>query len=884
MVDVVRVLNDMWKEADASLRVRLRSELLRLIGHAPDPSLRYNEIVDSMKVVVTPQERGGDMCLACSRWGSPVVQSVGDHAISDSRRMLLIKKILLGASQRRDEKELKDSMVFQSETLRVRTRVVPIIAIKWLRGRRDLLRFLPTLVGVAGMGAGVFCSYVTALVAGGGGTLHELLLSKRCYTCCIKCALDSQKDFKVLVRYGCCDRVELNGDMFDWQYSTHMLGRFDNATFSDKEDLMMRVDYDVNMPVKNGVSSLKDRFDELYEAELRSEGRRFGYTCAQSLLTSGQAYHHLTEMALTHVPTGSIGSRGVNELAAAEIEKMQLNKKLAIIYLTKGEEEALKYAECHARSGWLWKLEIAKLRNLVPGTLGYYLGSARVSAYGESRFLGQMPDVPLMWSEARKAAVDAKFGGWQKYGYVACRDYKNYNLCHKHERMQMFYREAAGVCRQLGVHEMAVDFDFLERCLDDVGVYVDDKYNKWEYGLQTGWAHTMMFHCVHNSSAGRVVERMVHELTGWRRYVASHQGDDSREVWSDPFAGPLAQAILDASGQVGQAEKQHFAADRNSWAEFLRVWYGDGVTRGSALRVLGGLVSADSQHSPHEGGCEMIKTICETINDVWRRQGGVVGWRQQDVAYLLEYWSTSNAEFRLRGAVDWRAMLSERFGLSLGAFPDMQWRAEGGRMQRQRRYKVEIGPYMLKRARRNLQAIGRVPGLGKYAAEYAEDVISSGVETSVDMVGVRCVKDEACGEKKLELKMKPVLELGASEIVDNCLRGAHGWQDKDEFSRMMTINHLFAGSETVASRYVRENKIISLHGSGRLRENLKKGLKLLAGETSIESKLVKQNLVCAKKYWPHVEAFLRDKPYCAGVQRALGHHVARVAMMLGEWI
>jgi hypothetical protein len=882
-MDILRCVNDVWPLVRGTQREELRRWSLNYLGHAPDPALTYDEIVASMETVVTPRERGSAMQLGCNRWCGTCMPVPGS-VMTDERRRVLIQRILSGSSNRREEKELKDSMLFQSETLRIRTRVVPKIAIKWLRGRRDLMKFVPNLIGVAGMGAGVFCSYVANLVLSAEKGLHDLLAEKKCLTCCIKCALESQKQFKVNVRYGCIDRPELDGLIFDWQYSTHLLGRFDHVAFADKEDLQQRIDYDANLPVRNGVSHLRARFDELYEKELKQEGERFGYICAQAVITSGQPYHHLAEMALTKVPCGSIGANGVNELAAQEIEKMHLNKKLAIIYLTKGEEEALKFAECNARSGWLWKLEIGKLRNLIPGSLGYYLSSARASAYGEGRFLGTMENVPLMWSEARKEKVNSEFAGWQSLGYVACRDYKNYNICHKHERMQMFYAEAARMSRFLGVSDLAEDFDHMQRCLDDVGVYVDDVYNKWEYGLQTGWAHTMMFHCVHNSCAGRVVAKMVQELTGWKRYVASHQGDDSREVWSDVMAGPLAQAILDASGQVGQAEKQHFATETGSWAEFLRVWYKQGVTRGSALRVIGGLVSSDGQHSPHEGGVEMVKTICETLNDVWRRQGGKLGMRVSDVATLMDYWSTSNEEFRLRGSVNWRGMLSERFGLALAAFPELQWRAIGGTVDRRKRYKVEAGPYMLKRARRNLLAVGRVLDIGRYAAEYAKDMIASGVETSVDIKDVVVEPDVACGSHDNEIKETPHLLAGAREVVRRCLEGKMGWQDKDEFSVQVTVNHLFAGSETVARKYVKEHVHINLTGAPALRENLERGLGLLAGKTSMDRKLLSQNLVCAKKYWPHVETYLRDRVYYSAIQRWLGYLVAYEAIRCGEWI
>jgi len=663
-----------------------------------------------------------------------------------------------------------------------------------------------------------------------------------------------------------------------------MLGRFEHEVFADKDDLQTRVDYETTMPVRNGMFGHKAEFDRRYEDEIKREGARFGYICAMSRRTSGQEYHHLTEMALTAVPTGSVPAYGTNSLALDEIDKMHLNKKLAIIYFTKGEEEALKYGQMHARSNWMWKLEIAKLRNLVPGTFGYYLSSARVSAYGEARFLGTLENVPLMWSEARKEKENALFMQWQDVGYVACRDYKNYNLCHKHERMQMFYDAAQAACRRLGEDQMADDYEHMSRCLDDVGVYVDGVYNKWEFGLQTGWAHTMMFHCVHNSCAGRVAAQMVREKTGWRRMVAGHQGDDSREVWSEPLAGPLAQAILDAGGQVGQHDKQHFARDKGSWAEFLRVWYKGSVTRGSALRLIGGFVSADSQHRPSEGGVEAIRTVISSANGVWRRQGGNLGWRRSDLSAMLEYWATSNRKFKDEGAVDWRAQLSERFGMALGMYPDMQWDVIGGRVVRRRRYDVEVGPHMLKRARRNLNKVGRVPRLGRYAAEYAKDMVASGVTQSYDLDGAEVRHAEPCDGAGLTWAQDAMARRGAAKVVRRCLAGHGGWQDKDTFSVQMTVNHLFAGSESVARACVKDISFFSVRGAENLRTNVARGLKLLAGETSVDKSLCKQQFVCAEKYWAHIEVLLREQGECVALQRWIGFLVAEYAISAGELI
>jgi len=262
----------MWKVSNAVTRVELRELALVTLGHAPDPEQTWEELFGSMKRVEVDGDRGPDMQLCCGRCGTGATQVVpGGLGMGDAARKWHLLRIIKGTASRKDERNFRDSMVFQSETLRVRTKLVPKLAIKWLRGRKDLAQYITSLVGAAGMGAGAFCGYVAALTASGPNALHDVLREKGCFTCCINCALASQKAFKVLVRFGTTDRPELDGVIFDWQYASHMLGRFEHEVFADKDDLQTRVDYETTMPVRNGMFGHKAEFDRRYEDEIKRE-------------------------------------------------------------------------------------------------------------------------------------------------------------------------------------------------------------------------------------------------------------------------------------------------------------------------------------------------------------------------------------------------------------------------------------------------------------------------------------------------------------------------------------------------------------------------------------------------------------------------------------
>ncbi|BBZ90078.1 RNA dependent RNA polymerase [Diatom RNA virus 1] len=859
--------------------------MLAEYGHAPDPIQSWAEVSSSIKRVEGPIDgRCCGACLRCAAHGAPVCIStlLGGASFSpldDGARKQLLVRLLKGRATRSDKKLLTHSLGAQSTTLAVRMRMPPRVAINWLRARRDLLPLVDMLVGLHGLGCEAFCTSIAVLCHWGVHPITLLLNERRVFSCCHFCAAAAISDFKIKARFGATDGPIPNAQLFDWQYVGQMLGRYDHEVFADMADLQERVDYEGTLPVANSATRYRERFDAMYTQKLREQGERFGYVCAQGRKGSGLPYLHLCEAGLTAVPTGSMPSAAVPEAALAEVPKMLLNKKLALIYMTKGEEDAVKFAYKHSRSDWMWKLELAKLRNLLPGSIGYYLGSARVSMYGESRFLGTLPNCPLMWGESHKEVDAKRFMEWQDVGYVANRDYKNYNICHSHARMIAFYAAAEGACRAQGECEMADEFAHLQSCLTDVGVYVDGEYNKWEYGLQSGWAHTMLFHCVHNVCAGATVESILNEDLGWKRWIARHQGDDSAEVWNEPLAGPIAQSILDAAGQVGQPTKQHFARDTGSWSEFLRIWYGQGQRRGATLRTISSFVSADSQHSPYEGGVAMCRAIVDGCNAVWRRAGGTLGWRESDIAVLLEYWGTSNAHYKEKGSTDWRLHLDQRSKQVIAAYPGMRWISHHKKTDTRARYPLEIGATLIKRARRNLNRAARAPDLMPYARQYAEDVIECSVERSSDYIGTVLRAAPPVPEEA------PEEEWAAQNVVKRCRDGKGGWRNEDEFAKEVVVGHYFAGSERVARAYLKDGLRPVGHCSPRMVETLSRGIDLLAGKTRESIPLAARCYCCAEKYWSHIEHYLQSVRIKVPIHHELlGLLVAKRAIALGEWL
>lgn len=290
-------------------------------------------------------------------------------------------------------------------------------------------------------------------------------------------------------------------------------------------------------------------------------------------------------------------------------------------------------------------------------------------------------------------------------------------------------------------------------------------------------------------------------------------------------------------------------------------------------------MSGDSQHAPHEGGVAQVKAIVSAANTVWRRAGGTLGWRQQDLAALIAYWAASNEQYREKETVDWRSHLAEGSGLMCAAYPDMVWRVSGRKVDRRRRYPLEAGPTLLKRARRNLQRTARAVGAEKYAAEYAEDLLENSVEQSTVIVAGTVREPAPLVEPCVETKFL------ARKVVEACLSGRPGWRNEDQFAVQFVVGYAFSGSERVARAYLKDGLRPYFSITESLLEVAERGISILAGKTCEDAKQSASYYVCAEKYWNHVEQIMRNEPaYMRLDSRSVGMAIAREAIALGDRI
>lgn len=185
------------------------------------------------------------------------------------------------------------------------------------------------------------------------------------------------------------------------------------------------------------------------------------------------------------------------------------------------------------------KLEIAKLWNLLPGTLACYARSCELSAFGEASLIASMGTRPLVWSEEHRTRHMRAMRRVALLHHIGCRDFKNYNICYRHSDMQAFCLACGERVLLLGDTDMAEAAQICSACLSNVGVEHLGRFYRWSSGLISGWRHTMLFHCISNPRLGSVASHIVESWVPDAMTVTrAHQGDDAAEVSNRSWIGP----------------------------------------------------------------------------------------------------------------------------------------------------------------------------------------------------------------------------------------------------------------------------------------------------------------------------------------------------------
>lgn len=512
------------------------------------------------------------------------------------------------------------------------------LAFHFLSNRPDLVELSPLLANLTYLGASSFLTSVTMIATIPNYPQYLLSLPPGTFECCHTCVKAALAPIKAY------NRLHTGEDFHgipasSLQYIDFMLGRYDHPWFVDHADMEQRLDYSV-LQSSNNFVTYRSRLESYFHAEIRTLGTLF----AEKAVTSPKYRKHgarpLCLDAFTAVPSGSAPS-AIIPPALSGADEVHLNKRSAYLSMSPAQNISLiQPGRLHSRSKAFQKTEPGKMRNLAPGSVALYDLSATLSHLAEDAFFAALPETPLMVSEPIRARRLDRLRQYSKISYAAARDYKNFNICHSHSDIKLFYNAIAESFRNAGAHDCAAIADKINICLDDVGIEHEGTYYKWEYGLMSGWRHTMLINTTFNIALGRAVSRILEEDFSIRTLARTHTGDDSVEMWSHPMGGPIAQGILDACGKAGAPAKQGFSSSLGGWFEFCRInYYGESSTSASSLRGVGGFVSNDLQHNPLKGGADFAVALVDSLNTIARRCGGAIALRGSDTAALFKRWA-----------------------------------------------------------------------------------------------------------------------------------------------------------------------------------------------------------------------------------------------------
>lgn len=769
-----------------------------LVPASVRPSISRAELVSSRLVV------GALMRTAASTWDGSL-STLASHAW---RKNVIARLLLSGVHNTTDERLLSAAMPYMSHNLRIRSVLQGRLVFQWLRGRRDLLPVVDLLVDATFLGHGCFAQVVGTATEVGACPILVDLSTYAWFDGCHHCVRQSLKPIKLALR-ACTGQPAsptIYADSASWQYVDMMLGRYDNDVFDDLDDMRVRLDYD-ELRVPRPLGIYADEIEAGVLALTFNEGMRFGALIASNPSYQKYGLRGVHDTAFCDVPTGSV-EREYCVPDSDEVDSQLMNKKLAFAYM---DDEAfaalLSWSNLSSWCRVIRKTEVAKQRNLAAGSLPLYALSTMLSRHAEDAYLASLPEVPLMHSITLQQRMVGRVWDANKHGYVACRDYTNFNIVHKHSEIRMFYLGVAEHFRQLGNGaDVILVVDKILRCLDEVGIVSNGQHYRWLHGLMTGWRHTMLLNTLFNVVLGRLARSWLRRVFGIDSYIALHQGDDSVEVYDHPLGGPLVQSLLDTAGKEGGAQKQKFSARHGGWFEFLRVnYYGD-TQCASVVRGLGGSLSSDLQHPPKRSGPQMLRGLVESVNTWFRRNGYKSTRRLEDVQNLLTYWGTTTTQHELGVITPWAvALLPEQsggLGCILAKWP---WLTATGSVKLERRWRVSPppAPNLASTLRGKMCKISALD-LEPYSVEYATDFLAAAAEEEVDVVVYYPVQ-------VVQLKNPIGADMATIDFICNqvmCgVRGEHlPSLPADQLAAELAVGALFGGSYLVARAYLRDHE------------------------------------------------------------------------------
>nr|QDW81320.1 RNA-dependent RNA polymerase [Rhizoctonia solani dsRNA virus 8] len=503
-----------------------------------------------------------------------------------------------------------------------------------------LMRFLDVARGTEGSGGirGIgICGFTGILMFWYSSKLRaeviEKLAAAGVFACGMKGADNILKPLHEDIRRAAAlpPWVENKGDYTEMMYMTTIMGRYYSVTKADDGAINKRTEFPgVHKASVDGEEWTYDMHIQTMNVALDSL-----YNKARTALME-KSQTTLDDFMADVLAVASSGSAASGKTELQHIESdARMNKRAWLNELTAEQILSIPNMDPVVKSQAVNKLELNKIRQLLPGPVWHWLGEA-IAVYGVENAAFKLDHYIALEkspSTTFNRLLDRQTRCFIHPDHVTLdMDYADFNITHMISDMQKIYhtikRAASEVSQPDDRTWGDTDYcgfvvqlcDWLIECLANLQMRADGgdgMVHELIRGLWSGWRTTQFINTVENSNYAQQARACMQEILGYDMLIeAQGQGDDMDAVVLSEVDALLMVMYFNRCGHEMQPLKQLIGKYSS---EFLRITSHSGKLFGNLSRTIGSFCSSDMQTSEIVNGPETAVGASVTVDTLIRR-------------------------------------------------------------------------------------------------------------------------------------------------------------------------------------------------------------------------------------------------------------------------
>nr|QDW81319.1 RNA-dependent RNA polymerase [Rhizoctonia solani dsRNA virus 7] len=420
------------------------------------------------------------------------------------------------------------------------------------------------------------------------------------------------------------------GDYTHLMYMTTLMGRFYDVTKADDGSVNNRTKFPgVHVASRDGINFTYDEHINSMDTALTTL-----YRAARNALLD-KSKKTIDDFQADFLAVASSGSAASGKYELAHVESdARMNKRAWINELSAEDILGICSRPAEVVSNAVNKLELNKIRQLLPGPVWHWLGESIVlwgvenQSYRDNDYIALKKPAPITMARL----LDRKERDIVNPGTTTLdMDYADFNITHMITDMQKIYRTIKAAADEVTTTEQTwgdTDYpgfvsrvcDWLIECLENLWMRADGGDGEIHHlirGLWSGWKSTQFINTNENSNYFNQARDCLAEILGADIFVkAEGQGDDMDAVVTSLVDALIAVNYFQYCGHEMQALKQLIG---NKSSEFLRITAHDGTLYGNLSRTIGSFCSADMQAPELENGPVTVQGLSMAVHTMIRR-------------------------------------------------------------------------------------------------------------------------------------------------------------------------------------------------------------------------------------------------------------------------